>query len=107
MASEVATVLAAVRTMPREQVADLAYQVLRVLDEAGGGEAQPAVEAAWDVELRRRVDDLEGGTVTPVSHRDTVETASALLADRRPQRDRRVPSAHLGAHLAQSARSRR
>lgn len=83
MAPEVATVLAAVRTMPRDQVADLAYQVLRVLDDAAGGEDQASVDAAWDVELRRRVVDLESGTATPVSHDDTVEAARALLADRR------------------------
>lgn len=82
MAPGVAEVLAAVRAMPRDQVADLAYEVLRVLDGSAGGD-QAAADAAWDVELQRRVDELESGAVRPVLHEETVGAARALLADHR------------------------
>lgn len=83
MAPEVAEVLAAVRALPRDQVADLAYEVLRVLDADTSVAEQGTVDAAWSAELRRRVDDLESGAAEPVSHEETVAVARALLADRR------------------------
>jgi hypothetical protein len=80
MAPEVAAVLATVRSMPRDQVADLAYELLRILDEGGH---DSGVEAAWNEEFGRRLGELESGAVTPVDHETTVAMARASIADRR------------------------
>lgn len=82
MAPEVAEVLATVKSLPRDQIADLAYQVLRVLDEEPDSDAV-AIDEAWQAEFRRRVDALENGRTVPVSHDETVAAARAMLADRR------------------------
>jgi hypothetical protein len=68
-----------VRTLPRAQVADLAYEVLGVLD---GDETDPInVQDAWRSELERRVHDLESGAVELVNHQETVSMARTLLAE--------------------------
>ena len=46
------------RLLPAEDRARLAEDLLSSLHE----EVDPAVEAAWDTEIRRRLDEVEAGT---------------------------------------------
>ena len=46
------------RRLPAEDRARLAEELLSSLQE----DADPAVEAAWDTEIRRRLDEVEAGT---------------------------------------------
>jgi len=46
------------RSLPAEDRARLAEDLLSSLQE----DADPAVEAAWDIEIRRRLDEVEAGT---------------------------------------------
>ena len=82
MVPDVREVFETAKALDREQIADLAYQLLRVLDEDSSPVDQDKVDAAWNLELERRVDDLESGTVRPVSHDETVEQARQLLTPR-------------------------
>lgn len=82
MAPDVREVFETAKALDREQIADLAYQLLRVLDDDSGPVDQDKVDAAWNLELERRVNDLESGTVRPVSHDETVEQARQLLTPR-------------------------
>ena len=82
MAPDVREVFETAKELDREQIADLAYQLLRVLDDDSSPVDQDKVDAAWNLELARRVDDLESGTVRPVSHDETVEQARQLLTPR-------------------------
>jgi hypothetical protein len=83
MAPEVAEVLKTAKSLKRDQIADLAYQLLRVLDDDATEVDQAHVDAAWRVEFRRRVDNIESGKVQLVDHEETVAHARALLAARR------------------------
>lgn len=83
MAPEVAEVLESAKSLKREDLADLAYQLLRVLDEDAEEVDQAAIDSAWRAEIRRRVDDIESGNVQLVSHEETVSLARAMLAARR------------------------
>ena len=46
------------RSLPAEDRARLAEDLLSSLQK----DADPAVEAAWDLEIRRRLDEVEAGT---------------------------------------------
>ena len=46
------------RSLPAEDRARLAEDLLSSLQE----DADPAIEAAWDSEIRRRLDEVEAGT---------------------------------------------
>lgn len=83
MAPEVGELLASARSLQREQIADLAYQLLRVLDGDSTEGDQPSVDAAWRVEFRRRIDDIDSGRLKLVSHEATVAQAHAVLARQR------------------------
>lgn len=83
MAPEVAVVLEAAKALKRGQIADLAYELLRVLDGDAPEADQAEVDAAWRAEFRRRVDDVESGKVQLVSHEETVSQARAMLAAQR------------------------
>jgi 2,4-dienoyl-CoA reductase-like NADH-dependent reductase (Old Yellow Enzyme family) len=83
MVQSVAEVLESAKALRRDEVADLAYKLLRVLDGDGEPADQASVDAAWRAEYRRRVDDIESGRVQLVSHAETVAQARAMLASRR------------------------
>lgn len=83
MAPDVAEVLKSAKALERDQIADVAYELLRLLDDDGATGDQEAVDAAWRAEYRRRIDDLEAGNVQTVPHAETVAQARALLAARR------------------------
>ena len=72
MAPDVRDVFETAKALDREQIADLAHQLLRVLDDDSSPVDQDRVDAWWDLEHERRGDDLESGTVRPVSHDETV-----------------------------------
>jgi hypothetical protein len=83
MAPQVAEVLETAKSLKRNQIADLAYRLLRVLDDDALEVDEAQVDAAWRSEFRRRVDDIETDRVRLVSHEETVAQARALLAARR------------------------
>jgi putative addiction module component (TIGR02574 family) len=58
----------------------VAHKLLATVHDGGASQAQ--VEAAWQVELRRRIDDIESGRVDPVSHSETVALAREVAAGR-------------------------
>ncbi len=81
MAPEVAKVLETAKSLKRDQIADLAYELLCVLDD-DEPEVDQARQREWRVEFRRRFDDIESGEVQLVSHEETVAQARASAAHR-------------------------
>lgn len=57
MSSIVDEITEKARSLPAEDRARLAEDLLSTLQE----DVAPEVEAAWDVEIRRRLDELDGG----------------------------------------------
>ena len=53
-------------TLPADERADLAAALLQSLDPAADADA----ERAWDEEIRRRVEDVAAGRVTPLPWAD-------------------------------------
>lgn len=82
MAPDVREVFENAKVLDREQIADLADQLLRVLDDDSSPVDQHQVDAVWSLELERRMDDLESRTVRPVSHDETVAQAQQFLTPR-------------------------
>lgn len=82
MAPEVAEVLETAKSLKRGEIADLAYHLLRVLDDGAAEADQERIDAAWRAEFRRRIDDIESGNAQLVSHEETVSLARAMLAAR-------------------------
>lgn len=83
MAPEVGEVLESAKSLEREQIADLAYELLRVLDGDATEGDQPSVDAAWRAEFRRRINDIDSGRLELVSHEETVAQARAMLVRQR------------------------
>lgn len=83
MTPDVDEVMASVQALPPDQVAEVAYRVLRVLDDAPSQVDQAEVDAAWQRELRGRIDEVERGEADLVRHEETAELARAMLANRR------------------------
>ena len=83
MTREVAEVFETAKTLDRGEIADLAYLLLRVLDEDVTDVDQAKVDAQWHAEYRRRIDDIESEKVQLVNHEETVAQARARLAARR------------------------
>jgi hypothetical protein len=82
MAPEVTEVLETAKLLGRDQIADLAYELLRVLDD-GDVPADPGkAEAAWRAEFHRRIDGVESGAVELVDGPETLALARAMLAAR-------------------------
>jgi hypothetical protein len=83
MTPEVEGVLETAKSLERGQIADLAFELLRVLDNDAPELDQRKVDAVWRAEFRRRVEDIETGKVRLASHEETVSEARAMLAARR------------------------
>jgi hypothetical protein len=83
MTQSVVEMLESAKALRRDEVADLAYELLRVLDGDSEPTDQASVDAAWRAEYRRRVDDIEAGRVQLVPHAETVAQARAMLTARR------------------------
>lgn len=60
---------------PEDAVADLVDRILR----AKYGESDPSAEQAWHEELRRRIGDLESGTVQGIPLNDTLAKARKII----------------------------
>lgn len=60
--------------LPAEERAELAVALLDSLDEAADADA----DAAWGEEIRRRLDDVTAGRVTPLPWSDA---RAAILSD--------------------------
>ena len=58
MASSVDEITRKARSLPAEDRARLAEDLLSSLQE----DSDPAIEAAWDTEIRKRLDEVEAGT---------------------------------------------
>lgn len=82
MARDVAEVLEFARALSRDELADLAYQVLLTLDE-GDDVDEAEVAAAWQTEIRRRVDDYLSGNRNTV---DVEESHAQIRASRTTRR---------------------
>jgi putative addiction module component (TIGR02574 family) len=64
------------RTLPAEERARLAEELLASLGDA----PDAGVEAAWDVEIRRRLDEVESGRVQLVPAEEVFAEVRRLLA---------------------------
>jgi putative addiction module component (TIGR02574 family) len=67
MAPDVAKLIESARALSRAQRADLAYQVLLSLDDGDDAEDRAEVEAAWNAEAARRLDDYLSGNRSTIS----------------------------------------
>lgn len=83
MAPAAAKLLADALTLPAEERGELAYALLRSLDEADDA---PAAEAAWAVELERRAKSVADGTAELIPWD---EVKAALRADLKARREAR------------------
>ncbi|MFV0320424.1 MAG: addiction module protein [Microbacterium sp.] len=61
----------------------LAHEILDSVDEPDAPD--PVIDAAWQAEFRRRIDDIESGRVRLVDGRETMSIARARIAERRAQ----------------------
>lgn len=67
--------------LPPEERRELAYEMLDSADdeEAQGDPAE--VEAAWAEEIKRRVDEIDAGLVTPISSDEVFARMQARIDD--------------------------
>ncbi len=61
----------------------LAHEILDSVEESAASD--PIIDAAWQAEFRRRIDDIESGRVRLVDGRETMRIAHARIAERRTQ----------------------
>lgn len=79
MAPEVAAVERALLALAPHDRAAVIHSGLLSLDSTDAD--QPAVDAAWHAEFRRRIDDIDSGNVTLVSAEESEARIRALLAE--------------------------
>jgi len=82
MAPDVSEFLETAKLLSRDDIADLAYQLLQVLDGEASADAA-TVESAWRADFRRRIDEIESGEVELVDGRQTLTMARAMRSARR------------------------
>lgn len=75
MTQEVAELLKKALSLPVAKRADLAGSLIESLDETH----DPAVEAAWDEEIQRRMADVDSGKVRPTSLDEARRRLSSAL----------------------------
>lgn len=78
-----AELIAKARELAPADRVKLAHELLDSVEESA--EPDPAIDAAWQAELRRRIDDIESGRVRLVDGRETLRIARARIAERRAQ----------------------
>ena len=76
MTQEAAELLEKALSLPVSERTDLAGSLIESLDET----YNPAVEAAWDEEIQRRMPDIDSGKVKPISLEDARRRLSSALA---------------------------
>ena len=77
MTQEAAELLKKALALPAPERADLASTLIDSLDAT----VDENVEAAWQEEIRQRIDDLRSGKVTAIPWEDVREKARTLLHD--------------------------
>jgi putative addiction module component (TIGR02574 family) len=77
MTKEAAELLKQALALTPEERADLASTLIDSLDAT----VEEDAEAAWQEEIRRRVEDLRSGKVTPVPWEEVRDSARTLLDD--------------------------
>jgi len=82
MAVDLAALIEAGRELAPEDRYELAYQMIDSADEETDG-VQIDTDVAWNVELHRRIDDIENGHVQLVSGPETLRLARQRIATRR------------------------
>jgi putative addiction module component (TIGR02574 family) len=75
MTSEANKLLQEALTLPVEERAELAGYLIDSLDSS----EDESVEAAWDVEIARRMEDLDSGRVKPVSLEEARRRLSSAI----------------------------
>jgi putative addiction module component (TIGR02574 family) len=78
MTAEVSELLKKALALPPEARAELADSLLESLD------AEPAdegVEAAWSVEIQRRIEEIDSGKVQMIPYEEVRRRLAARLAD--------------------------
>ena len=75
MSSETAELLKRALALPAEERAEFASTLLESLDEA----ADPAVSAAWEAEILRRMNDVDSGKVVPLTLQEARRKLSSAL----------------------------
>jgi putative addiction module component (TIGR02574 family) len=78
MTAEVSELLKKALALPLEARAELADSLLESLD------AEPAdegVEAAWSVEIQRRIEEIDSGKVKMIPYEEVRRRLAARLAD--------------------------
>ena len=80
MASDLEALIAAGRELSREDRYELAHQMLASVDEPVHD--QEAIDASWNAEFRRRIDEIESGAVELVDGEETMRMARELIAQR-------------------------
>jgi putative addiction module component (TIGR02574 family) len=75
MNEEIAELLRRASALSAPERAELAFSLLESLGEAGDG----SVQAAWDAEIARRMEDLKSGKVKPVSLEEARRRLSSAI----------------------------
>ena len=78
MTQEVAELLKKALTLPPEARAALAGSLLESLDDEPADEG---VEAAWDEEIKRRIEEIDSGKVQMIPYEEVRRRLSVLLSD--------------------------
>jgi putative addiction module component (TIGR02574 family) len=79
--SDIEAVLAAALRLPAEARAAVAAELIQSLDEPE--DSAEEVEAAWADEIRRRLDDVDAGVVTPIPWPEARRRIFAAASGRR------------------------
>ena len=79
MTQEVAELLKKAMALPPEARAALAGSLLESLDDEPADEG---VEAAWNEEIKRRIEEIDSGKVKPIAWEDARRQITALLNGR-------------------------
>lgn len=80
MSPDVSELLKKALALPPEARAALADSLLESLNEEPADEG---VEAAWEEEIKRRIEELDSGKVKPIPWEEARRQIAALLTDRR------------------------
>jgi putative addiction module component (TIGR02574 family) len=75
MSDDAIEILKKALTLPVAERADLAGSLIESLDEAQDG----GVEAAWETEIIRRMQDLDSGKVKPISLEEARRRLSSAI----------------------------
>ena len=78
MRPEVSELLKKALALPREARAALAGSLLESLDDEPADEG---VEAAWNEEIKRRIEEIDSGKVQMIPYEEVRRRLAALLSD--------------------------